>query len=430
MSVLSKFRTIPYNCYEIAHPTVESCADLSLNALTAAFRRSITLYGTIFIIQRVISGRFGWADILRTIPKALQSSMFVTVNIYLFISLTCQQSRILKKFSLMTPLNSALLSSLLAIHLEVPARRRLLAVYMMDIATETAYESMCLHTNFKPIPYFPVFLYAASMAAHFHRATSSRDLLVRGLGFLIGQRSDHSIDSQPAVETQAAPGLWASLKARLSPSSHDCTSNSCVHHAARSGIRGLVSGYLLSVIISLPGLLRGSSPNKESAIRLGAFLAVTSAGTSGIQCLLQKSSLCRTSLSAKTRLTIAVFVSSLSIAIYPSRRIALHIFWRTLASYLKFDSVPYPLPEATYAICCAALAFFVVYEPQTLRKSYLKSLDQLSGDCLSKINRHPLEAYSGCHSSKLYPEFFPMKELKLSRVSPKFIEQVLIWSVR
>ncbi|KAH6928541.1 hypothetical protein HPB50_016878 [Hyalomma asiaticum] len=99
--------------------------------------------------------------------------------------------------------------------------------------------------------------------------------------------------------------------------------------------------------------------------------------------------------------------------------------WQVFASGLVAGLSMAVSPNTTLALYLTWKLIEAVVEPHNMRPSYAKFLNDMTGDRLRRVNRHPLEVL-GFHCSSVYPDYFP--QLDLRYVSRHFVERVLVWS--
>ncbi|CAN7988896.1 unnamed protein product [Ixodes hexagonus] len=166
----------------------------------------------------------------------------------------------------------------------------------------------------------------------------------------------------------------------------------------------------------------------SSSLRSACFLGGLTGIYRLVSCSLRWASNCQRDwhgLAAGTAAGVAA-------AAAPNSNVSLYLLWKLIEMvYLKsadeklvpkFSSAPVFL----YSLCTGIMLYAAILEPHNLRPQYLKFLDDICGNLLSKMNRAPLDLL-GFHSSSAFPDFFPLN-LDPKHVSRGFLQNVLIWS--
>lgn len=447
MGVLSKFvnsfASVPYSCYDIAHPLTDSCSEFALSTFASSFKQSLALYGGLQLVNRIISGKFNSASVFASTRQVATSSLFLSCNVYFFMLLICRQYHMFGIISTTTPVVAGLLSSLFAIYIEQRKRRKLLALYMLNLATEALYKMLWKRWRLRPLPYFDVLLFMVSLAMYVVRVTEtasseSDDGILKILSFFTGSRhcgtekprSETSSSNATSSKSNKATQDWLISIKRwlLNPPVHNlCSDGLCVQHTLRAAARALFLGITASVALKIPNIIRRQPLQlfSSKSIGLPLFLVGMTTGGNLMQCLLQRV------LPPRTAHFLAVLLSASSIAFYRSNAISLYLFWRTVELYLtngKNQKETAHFNELLYAISCAVVFYGVIFEPESVRYSYVNFLDRLTGSTLSQINRSPLRIY-GFNADSKFGTSYSLYELNPARVSPKLMEMVLIWSL-
>ncbi|KAL8582588.1 hypothetical protein ACOMHN_059797 [Nucella lapillus] len=89
MAVLGKPVRVYCTCYELGHCWTPSCLQASKDVAKDVFREALKIYGALYLVTALLR-RKGWKYYVKKfVPETLQSSLFLTVNGSLFLSLFC-----------------------------------------------------------------------------------------------------------------------------------------------------------------------------------------------------------------------------------------------------------------------------------------------------------------------------------------------------
>ncbi|OQR66586.1 transmembrane protein-like, partial [Tropilaelaps mercedesae] len=270
------------------------------------------------------------------------------------------------------------------------------------------------------VPYGDALLFSAGLAGHSFllNELDGKDPLSSALKFLVG--SDEFLSS-------------SSSRCR-----HE--GSCCVLYGLRGFVKPFLIGYLgrslFASATSVPAIV--SNPlslgptlrdifTSRAYVRQGIFLGGAVSTFRLVRCLLRDRG-----LEERTCRAIAGAIAGPWFLASRSTSIALHLFWKVVENYymvaLKRGIAPriFLGTELIYTLSTAFILFNAVMEPHNVRPSYLRFLNNITGTGLARVNRHPIEML-GFHSTSCNPDYFPY-DINLSKVHPKFIEQVVIWS--
>lgn len=160
----------------------------------------------------------------------------------------------------------------------------------------------------------------------------------------------------------------------------------------------------------------------------GLFLGATVALFRGSRCLLRRAY----GQEQSWQVLAGGLLAGLSMVASPNATLALYLCWKLIeVLYCKAvregyaPALPWG-PELLFSLGCGVMMFCAVVEPHNMRPSYAKFLNDITGDRLRQVNRHPLEIL-GFHCSSIYPDYFP--KLDQRHVTRSFVERVLVWSI-
>lgn len=252
-------------------------------------------------------------DLKKTVIGILQSTAFLVTNAYGFIMYNCLIRNILGRYYFSTvAFLPCLLASLMAIVVERPQRRPLLALYVANVATESLWKMAEVRGWVKSIPNGQVLLFGASVSALLYlyrlglHKTTCKDSIFGILRIFVGKSEEgdatpkESIEggeSQPA-QTTAPPRTsrppvnlstihgWVQMYSRIIgklKSKHEtCTHKSgCIHNAVMGGLKPLLGGIGVQVALKLLMNIKKVVQNKvdwkktiynQKTLNLGLFL--------------------------------------------------------------------------------------------------------------------------------------------------------------
>lgn len=206
---------------------------------------------------------------------------------------------------------------------------------------------------------------------------------------------------------------------------------SCWRHAVEGMSTPFMIGYGLQALLSLASPHLRRRPwrilGRWAPFAQGAFLSSAVGLFRGCRCLLRY----YCGYEGPWQVFASGLVAGLSMAVSPNTTLALYLTWKLIeVLYCQAAKKGYAPtlawgPELLFALGCGVMMFCAVVEPHNMRPSYAKFLNDMTGDRLRRVNRHPLEVL-GFHCSSVYPDYFP--QLDLRYVSRHFVERVLVWS--
>ncbi|BFZ09258.1 hypothetical protein BsWGS_12296 [Bradybaena similaris] len=167
MAIFSKPLVIYPTCYELGHCWTPYCRRASLDIATHIFIQSIKIYGTLYLIAGILRKRGLKYYLKRFIPETLRSTVFLTINGTLFISMFCIWRNILGCFFFLTAsFLPAYIAAFVAVLCERKSRRGPLALYLSNLAIETGYRMLVERKIVTPINNGEVYLFSAASAVY------------------------------------------------------------------------------------------------------------------------------------------------------------------------------------------------------------------------------------------------------------------------
>ncbi|XP_065288407.1 transmembrane protein 135-like isoform X3 [Dermacentor albipictus] len=372
MAVLSKLleTSLPFRCYEIAHPWEPSCTASWVTLFFDTFSNSIKLYSVLYLVAQLVSRKTSRRAFAETVLSSIRSASFLSYNVMLFMFVICALRWGFGRLYLQnSTFVAGLASGFLSIFVEHPSRRRVLSVYMLNQCSEIVFNSLRSRNIVHDVPRGEVAMFAVSLAGFLYCIRNNnklKDPVCRALRLLMGAEEF----AAPTAATDTGQPCWHL--------------GSCWRHAAEGMPAPFLIGYGLQALLSLASPHLRRRPwrilGRWAPLAQGAFLAST----------------------------VGLF-----------RVLYCQAARKGYAPTLAWGS------ELLFALGCGVMMFCAVVEPHNMRPSYAKFLNDMTGDRLRRVNRHPLEVL-GFHCSSVYPEYFP--QLDQRYVSRHFVERVLVWS--
>lgn len=118
------------------------------------FSESLKLYTPLYLANQVLfSRKFDGNSTVESLRSILRSSAFLGINAFLVIAIFCLSRHLFGRFYYsLVAVVPGFFGSLLAILVERPSRRRALAFYVANIASETAYRILASRGYINPVP--------------------------------------------------------------------------------------------------------------------------------------------------------------------------------------------------------------------------------------------------------------------------------------
>lgn len=190
---LSKFlcASVPYNCYEIGHTWTPHCGKACFDVWYNTFTRAVKLYGVLYLVGQLVGRRHGARAFMQTLRSTFNSSMFISQNFFLYMAMVCVSRRLTGRLHLMqSTVLCGFLSSACAITIERPERRSVLALYMLNLASEIVYRMLRSRGVVRDVPNFEVAMFALSLGGYIYYARKKghfNDVVSLLLRHLIGK---------------------------------------------------------------------------------------------------------------------------------------------------------------------------------------------------------------------------------------------------
>ncbi|KAK3879881.1 hypothetical protein Pcinc_015585 [Petrolisthes cinctipes] len=433
MANLSKL--LNYSCYELGHCFNHSCSGACFEICIIAFIESCKIYGVVYLATLLVnSGKMSISYARKILKDYLTSACFLTVNGFGYIGSFCLLKHILGHINFFTASYvPGFLASLAAIFVERPERRPLLAIYCLNVASESLWNNLANHGYVRNIPRGEVIIFSLSMAVlgYFFRSPRPASRFIHSIlqlilgkgetGAMISERKAASSVALP--QHHSSPRSW--IKRLLFPLTvrhHFCPHKAgCLPHFVLNAMQGFMKGYVLQlglrVLPSVPSFL--SQPWKivpivlsRTNIQAGFFFAWFTAVFKGTCCVGRW----WMGREVAGQGAVAGALAALSMYWYSAPSMALYIMWKILETLYKKGCDADYLPripgsvEILYAIAVGYLFHIAVMEKHYLKPSYWRFLNRLTWSHIAKYNRHLLEPY-GLSSAREFANFWPQYNL-------------------
>uniref|UniRef100_A0A0N5AY52 TMEM135_C_rich domain-containing protein n=1 Tax=Syphacia muris TaxID=451379 RepID=A0A0N5AY52_9BILA len=425
MSTLSKFcseilglNIYTENCYEFGHTWNPGCYSAILDAFTQSCSFSFKTYAIVYLIDAFISRKLmSKNDLLRILKDTSRSSLFLVVNVAAFLWFMCQIRRLLGFYVLPTMgLVNGFLSSLLSIFIESPRRRPMLALYLTNLASETAFHQLVNHGYLKYIPKGQIILFAIALGGFIYLLRKNRlSCRIRSLlRFTHYTEDEREVISNEVLRKQhylISKGFLY-LRDRFSKN-HFCKhSHSCISRCVECFCKNFAIGFGLQLslhclqnfkkLVTRPVVFFKRFIRYKN-LRFALFFGSLPLIYQFSRCFLNRILNARETL---IRDALCGALSAVSMLFYPSTSIAMYMLWKyieacyiTLANdgYLPF--VPYA-SVLLYAFSTGYVLWNVVIEPNNLRRGYWEFLVSLTAQKVKLLNRRVFDSASRRTSHK------------------------------
>ncbi|KAH8248336.1 hypothetical protein KR032_001194 [Drosophila birchii] len=411
-------------CKEFQHPWTDNCISATAGILLSATPYCLRVYTVVYAISLLMRHRVpSLEDLRRTLLGIIQSTAFLVTNAYTFILYNCLLRNVLGRYHFSTvAFIPCFFASFSAILVERPARRPLLTLYVANVATETLWKMAESRGWVRSIPHGQTLIFGASMAAllYLYRLGVTKDSIFNILRIFVGKEEagpvakavplvpgDQPAPSRhrPAVSFSSVSD-WVRVYSNLIRAKHDSCGHqqSCISYSVMGGIKPFVGGVALQValkmVMNTKRIVAGKMPWKKhvfnrSTLQLGMFMGSFSFLYKAVSCLLRHSF-----NRDDARFAIpAGLISSVAFTMYPDNTVALYVMWKALQILCAKGQERGILPHIPhfmlflYSFFTAVLFHAGILEPKSLRPSYYKFLQAISGDRLSRFNLSAFDAF-------------------------------------
>uniref|UniRef100_A0A8R1XXD0 TMEM135_C_rich domain-containing protein n=2 Tax=Onchocerca TaxID=6281 RepID=A0A8R1XXD0_ONCVO len=440
MGVLSKFlvdilglRVNKATCYEMMHTWNPNCYGAIVDSLWDGWLFSLKTYIIFYGLTSIFSAKnirqVHWRKIL---IDSIRSSFFLTANLIIFLWLSCQLRKMLGFFTVPTlGLMNGIISALLAILIENRRRRPLLALYLTNLASETAYHQLVNHGYLKYIPNGVVIIFGFGLAGllHLYYKDKLHTSLRKSIEYVLLMDETKELFPHQMIQRLYSPIGTALLMLRQRFPKHPLCRHqySCISRFIEVFFNNFSQALIWSVGMVILQIGKAIIRQPAASIRrILRFRTMRLPLFYGFLALLFQVSRCGYSWCTNdiSPLSFCGAVAALSLFFYPNISIAMYVFWKFIEgfffSYYKNLMIPYG-DIMLYALSTGYVAWNAVIEPQTLREGYWKFLVGLTGNKIELLNRRLFDNF-GYNSSKKFPHFMP-------KLDPRFTSFNGIWSL-
>ncbi|KAK6171259.1 hypothetical protein SNE40_019486 [Patella caerulea] len=484
MAVFSKLKTLNYSCYEMGHTWDPHCFSASVHVGKAVFRESLKIYGSLYLIAAIIKKKGKDYYLKKFIPETLRSSIFLTINGFMFVASFCLWRKIMgsyffyncfacgipvcflsilieskrrKLFGRFYHVTSSFLptftAALAAIVVERKSRRGLLAVYVANLATETAYNMALFRGWFHPIKNGEIWMFSVVCAIYCYLFRSKNGLSnsqASGLKFLVGKDEcpdviyeeravdNHNVQQSSSQQRQKQHKYLPSNlkfivkflhKLKHSKKHSLCRHQTgCMHYILQGFVRMFGIGFAIQAcvkvvssftkIIHQPKVLFSTLFHTDS-FKLGAFLGSFSAVFRGSNCALRwlrnKDDNKHGMVSGFLAGWMMLWYRSSTIALYIASKLVETLYFKGIDKgflpYVKWADI------VIYSISTAVAFHTAALEPHNLRPGYWKFLNRVTDDKFRQMNRRLMDAF-GVKSSLMFPDFWPKYDMRFTDLTP------------
>ncbi|CAG9529896.1 unnamed protein product [Cercopithifilaria johnstoni] len=425
MGVLSKFlvgtvglRINKATCYEMVHTWNPDCCGAVVDSLWDGWLFSFKTYFIFYSLTNIFAAKdvrqVHWRKIL---AGSVRSSFFLTTNLIIFLWLNCQLRKILGFFTVPTlGFMNGMISALLAIFIENRRRRPLLALYLTNLASETAYHQLVNHGYLKYIPNGAVIIFGIGLAGllHLYCKDKLHNNLRKSIEYVLLMNETKELFPYKMIQRVYSPigAVLLTLRQRYAKHPLCRHQHSCISRFAEVFFTNFSQALIWSVCMVILKIGKEMVHQPAASIRrILSFQTLRLPLFYGFLALLFQISRCGYSwcTNEASPLYLCGAVGGLSLFFYPNISIAMYVFWKFIEglffSYCKNLVIPYG-DVFLYALSTGYVAWNAVIEPQTLRDGYWKFLVGLTGNKIELLNRRLFDIF-GYNSSKKFPHFVP-----------------------
>ncbi|XP_041675084.1 transmembrane protein 135 [Drosophila eugracilis] len=425
MAAQSKLAEVAFNCtcQEFVHPWTSSCACATAGMLLSLIPGTFRTYSMVYMLALIMRMKVpSIKDLGRTATSILQSTAFLSLNGSLFVFAICVVRQFLGGFYFSTAAwIPALLVSSISLAMERPERRAPLAMYVANVGIETLWKMMESRGLVKSIPNGQVLIMGFSLTAlmYLYRAglhkTVTKDGTFKALGLIVGKEEEGPVKA-PTGNTSHTPSLrglnfrcimsYLQIYDFFTTVKHPSCPHKqgCAPYALIGGLKSFLEGVGLSVgiklLLNIPKIFqfkmqwRKQIFNKGS-LQLGMALGIFSLLFKLTSCGLRHSAGFDDALFAIP----SGLIGSLGLLYFPNTTVSLYLMLKSLQLLYNWGVSEGKVPELPsfsmimYGFFTAVLCHSTVIEARSMRPSYFKFIENISGGRLSRFNLKPFEAF-------------------------------------
>lgn len=404
-------------CQEFQHPGTNHCLSATAGLLLSATFYCLRVYSASYAISwllqhRVVSRKY----LRRGLLRMIQSSAFLVTNAYTFSLYHCLLRTLLGRYHFATvAFIPCFLASLTAILVERPACRPVLTLCVANAATEALWKMAQSRGRVRSIPQGQTLIFGLSITTllYLYRlgGDTTRDSMFFVLRTFFGKEAGPVVRGNQPAPARPRPIVpfstisdWVRVLIHTKHSS--CLHpQSCLGYSLTGLSQAFVGGVQLQMarkmMMNVKRLAAGRMPWREQILnrstwQLGLLMGSFTFMYKAISCLLRHSF-----NRDDARFAIpAGLISSVAFTFYPNNAVALYVMWRTLRILCvkgQEEGILPPIPKFMllflYSFFTAVLLHAAILEPQSLRPSYYKFLQAISGDRLGRLNLSAFDVF-------------------------------------
>lgn len=461
MTVFSKEAVVLNSCCEVVHSFHPQCLPAAAISFKDCMPVGLRIYGALYVISAVLKGRSLKYFMTRLPSEVLRSSVFLAANCFFFLGFFCLHRKFFGRISYWGSLLFGFPACFLSILVERKQRRGLLALYLTNLATETAFNMAVFRGLLPRIPNGEVLLFAMGSAIYalLFKMRELDGSLFNMLKIFVGNSEvpdhDHHIKRErqsrvvkyygfvtDIVETSVnrCYNLISSRRHRFGPGqssiffqtlkrfekrmdnflrslnkAHACRHNLCTHryncllYPIMGFIQRFFTGFAiqagikivssLGLILKKPKVLFKILANPANR-DFGLYLGTYVLIFRAVSCLLRW----LTNSNNQIHGLITGFFAGFSMIFYKSSSISLYLNFKLLEILwmigVKYKRLPLfkSFDVLLYTISTGFILWFGLFEPHNIRPAYWRFLLKISNQNFGKVNHQILDAF-GTHPS-------------------------------
>jgi hypothetical protein len=390
-------QSLKVDCASNIHPWTKSCLVAAVNN-PESLRESLKVYTSLYTISAILSGK--GVDYMRTKlwKEIIRSSLFLSSHGCFFCAYICLFRKLLGTFRVLSlGLLPGFCSAFTCILIERKSRRGVLAMYMLNLASETLFKILKDSEYVNDVPYGEVVMFCVATAilmAMYNTNTLPQGFVKTLLDKCFRRKNSAHDDNTTHQDKPEEPDLVAMFK-NSALLGGQVFGASWFLHTTYSLVNSIVK------IFRKPSTLLSVVRRKDN-IRFAAWLSSFVFIYRNMLALLNN----YTKSARNTSGAVAGAVAGLSIMFHRKTSYALYVLSKTVELLytrgMEEGVVPYfkHFDTLLYSCSTAVMLHSLILQPQLMKSQYFTFLDQLSGHKFSQVKRSPLDVF-GMESSQV-----------------------------
>lgn len=443
-SIYGREWSFPYNCYEVGHGWTPYCSSAAIGVGAAGFKNVLPLYTSLYLFTQLgLQRKYNLEAFKETFSSILTSASFIGFNLFSGIAVSCilrnNSDRYYYRVQCLLP---GFIASYMALLIERPSRRPALAFYMANMSSELLFKWYVDAGYIKPLPHGETLLFAIGMACwlRFIRIHGfGHDPVSMALKYLLGpleaksrasskQQSiksdgeEQAHNQQTNSSSQTSESIERSKKSKqqldipilikLDNGFNALLNNfftchpicphkgvSCVNYTLTPSLVRFVWGYTGRSLLNLvsrfrtitkrPGEAIYQSFTSKNSMNFGLFLASLVGVSRLTHCIMRRSS----GSQEVWHSTLAGALSGCSMFFAPRSTLSIYVIWKCLEQYFFLAVKNGHIKHANefvglvYSVSVNILLYVFALQPNFIRPSYMKFIDNISDHRLHQVNR-------------------------------------------